>query len=261
MFRVTLNKAALNRFIPRPVTRITSLPPRSHLRLDRVARQANSTNTNQRSGPLMAALGATVVLALATSPVRATVPRKLDDEVEKAWGVACYSDSIAAAREAALLDTRLWLAHYFRGDFIEEGPFDQPLVVNRGLHILAEDTRVFYLPAESATTTPVVCVSINQALCRSPDQKNLRKEDIDALKNGQAHWEDLARFYPYLMMTAVTVHMDRRILPRWVREGRFKRVAVLIRWADVTSLWLYENGELSQMPWTVLAGDNDIARV
>lgn len=188
MFRITLNRAALNIFVSRPVIHGTSLPPRSHVRLRPITRQVNSSNTKERLGPLMAAMGATVVLALAMSPVRADIPKELAEEVQKAWVFACFSDPIAAAREAALLDTRLWLAYYFRGDFIDEGPFDQPLVVFKGLHILPEDTRVFYLPAESATTTPVVCVSINLVLPCSPGYNELRryeKRASEIVGNGQ----------------------------------------------------------------------------
>ncbi|KAK8136746.1 hypothetical protein PG984_004686 [Apiospora sp. TS-2023a] len=261
MFRVTFSRAALNRFVSRPATQRASLPPRSHVRLDRVARQANSINNNQRSGPLMAAMGAAVVLALATSPVTASTPEELYDEVRKAWSVAFASDSIDAAREAALLDTRIWLAHYFRGDFIDEGPFDQPLIVWRGIYILPEDTRVFYLPAESATTTPVVCVSINHNFFLSHDQHGLSNEDMQALENGQANESEVAKYYPLLMMTDVARQVGRRILPKWVREGRFKRVCVIISWTDVRLPMIYEDGKLSHIPFEWVVGDNDIARV
>lgn len=134
----------------------------------------------------MAAMGATVVvLALAASPVSEILPNELVYDVQKAWDAAYSSDSIAAAREAALLYTRIWLAHYFRGDFIDESPFDQDLIVSRGLYILAEDTRVFYLPTESATTNPVVCVSINHAFNQSHDLEDLREEEFNDLIMGR----------------------------------------------------------------------------
>lgn len=71
----------------------------------------------------------------------------------------------------------------------------------------------------------------------------------------------LPRYYPFLMMTSVTAQLSRRIFPKWVEEGRFERAGVIIRWADMTVLMLYENGGLLPIPWEALVGDNDIAWV
>ncbi|KAK7966913.1 uncharacterized protein PG986_001190 [Apiospora aurea] len=127
-------------------------------------RLASDSNAKKRPGTLMAATGITVIVALAASQVDGNIPRGHVDEIDRAWDSAYATNSIIAARAATLLETRLWLSHYFRGDFVDEGPFDRPVLISRGVHILPDDTRVLYLPAENTATIPVVCVNLNHGL-------------------------------------------------------------------------------------------------
>ncbi|KAK8034844.1 hypothetical protein PG993_009839 [Apiospora rasikravindrae] len=266
MFGVTVKRAALRAFISRPVANKPPLPPGSHTRLNRIlppsrckfhTRQAHGSNAKRRSGTLMAATGTTVVVALAASPMDGNVPRGHVHEIHQAWKSAFTTDSIVAARAATLLETRLWLHHYFRGDFIDEGTFDRPLLISRGVHILPEDTRVFYLPAENSATIPVVCVSLNHNMEHNP-KLNISRAELKTLLDGELRMGELAKFHPMLRFVAVVAHLDQRVLSKWVQEGRFERCCVILRWADVTAPMVYENGRLPGVQWDDFLSDNGI---
>ncbi|KAK8058884.1 hypothetical protein PG994_009332 [Apiospora phragmitis] len=115
MFRATSNRAALSGVFFRPIANKSTVPRTSHVRLNRIplptrrnfyTRQVHGSNTQKRPGTLIATTGLTLVAALAVSPLGTNMPRELYEEVDKAWDRAFASDSIAAAREASLLETR-----------------------------------------------------------------------------------------------------------------------------------------------------------
>ncbi|KAK6850099.1 hypothetical protein PG995_013932 [Apiospora arundinis] len=201
-------------WLPRLHLRMTGSPP--HARLNFYSRQVNQGGTKKRTVALMAGLGTTtVVAALAASSIGAAVPEEYVEEVSEALRKGFESNSVTAFREAQLLSTRLWLNHYFWGDFLDEGTLGRDLVIFDGVYILDEDTRVLYLPAENAAIIPVVCVSINHAL-RITTLSDLDMGKIDAPQNGQSFFRGIPKYLLALTLMQVLRHLDEHIVSKMV---------------------------------------------
>ncbi|KAK8058883.1 hypothetical protein PG994_009331 [Apiospora phragmitis] len=52
---------------------------------------------------------------------------------------------------------------------------------------MAEDTRIFYLPAENTATAPVVCVSLNVIFDHNT-KSDLSRDEVNALVDGEHKW-------------------------------------------------------------------------
>jgi hypothetical protein len=189
------------------------------------------------------AAGGAVVLALAHKPLDTTMPAEKKDKLNDIWQAAFRLDSIAKAREAAWQSTEAWLAHYFRGTFIDEGSLKEDMVIARGLYIPAADTRIFWLPPENRYTTPTVCLSLNFAWRASlEDCSSMTDKDLD---------EDDAKWYANTIENRILYELQG-YLDRWQTERGADRFFIILRFQDVTGYFAYD-----QEGWETM-GDGDI---